>query len=66
MVVAEKKTTTWRKKLKRLRNTLGLTQREAAEQAGVALRTWINWENRHQDPGRLARRLLQLAFPKHF
>jgi DNA-binding XRE family transcriptional regulator len=56
----------WRARLKKVRKELGLTQAQAADQAGVALRTWINWENEHQEPGRLALRLLKIAFPEHF
>lgn len=53
-------------KLRQLRNALGLTQIQAAELAGVSARTWIAWENRQRNPGRLALRALQQAFPDHF
>lgn len=53
----------WRARLKALREKHGLTQAQAADRAGVALRTWIAWENVHRKPGRLALRLLAVAFP---
>jgi DNA-binding XRE family transcriptional regulator len=66
MHVAKRKPTAWERKLRRLRADLGLTQAEAAERAGVALRTWISWENGQRTPGRLTQRLLAQAFPGHF
>lgn len=56
----------WPAKLRDLRERLGLTQAEAAEKAGVALRTWISWENAHRVPGRLASNLLRATFPDLF
>jgi transcriptional regulator with XRE-family HTH domain len=32
-------------KLRAARDSRGLTQQQAADLTGVALRTWINWEN---------------------
>src|SRR5262245_27191940 len=53
--------TIWtRKRLKALRERLGLTQKAAAERLGVATRTWIAWENSHGKPGKPAAKLLTL------
>jgi DNA-binding transcriptional regulator YiaG len=62
--MAKKRPGTWPAKLKQLRERLGITQAEAAERAGVALRTWINWENAHQQPSRPAQKLIVIAFPE--
>lgn len=58
----------WPVRLKELRERLGtpgkpITQAEAAERCGVALRTWINWENAHRTPGGPALHLLRRTFP---
>ncbi len=63
MLMAKKAPNPWAPKLKKLRAALGLTQAEAAAKAGVALRTWINWENGARGPGPVSLRLLQLTFP---
>ncbi len=64
MLMATKKPhALWPAKLKSLRQRLGITQAKAAERTGVALRTWIAWENAQRTPGRIAQRLLALAFP---
>lgn len=54
------------RKLKAIRLRLGISQREAAEKTGVALRTWISWENDHRRPSGLAAHLLTLTFPEDF
>jgi DNA-binding transcriptional regulator YiaG len=60
------KSKTWRVRLKELRDKYDLTQKEAAARIGVALRTWISWENAHRTPSRLALRLLKNEFPDDF
>lgn len=55
----------WPKKLRKLRDELDLTQEEAAAKAGVALRTWISWENDHRQPSGPAAALLRQIFPDH-
>ena len=59
----KKKPANWPKRLKALREAHGLTQAAAAEKIGVALRTWISWENAHRAPSGPAEKLLRLAFP---
>ena len=53
----------WAARLKSLRARLGISQREAAERAGLPLRTWISWENRQHVPPALSVRLLESIFP---
>jgi DNA-binding XRE family transcriptional regulator len=61
-VMAKKRTSTpWTpKRLKALRARLKLTQGEAAAKIGVAMRTWINWENEHRTPTSTAAVLIDL------
>lgn len=49
-------------KIRKLRESLGLTQAEAAERIGVARRTWMYWESetREQSPSPAAARLIRL------
>jgi DNA-binding transcriptional regulator YiaG len=54
----------WSVRLKALRVKHKLTQAEAAERAGFALRTWISWENKWRKPSGQSARLLYLAFPE--
>lgn len=54
----------WRDRLRALRDKHGLTQAAAAQKVGVALRTWISWENRHREPSGPALQLLRIAFPR--
>lgn len=54
---------TWKRRLQALRKKHGLTQEQAAQRAGVALRTWIAWENRQRIPSNITARLLAHAFP---
>jgi DNA-binding XRE family transcriptional regulator len=65
-VMAKKSGNKWPGRLKTLRAKYDLTQREAAERIGVALRTWISWENDQRIPSRLAERLLHNSFPDDF
>lgn len=51
-------------KLRALRESLGLTQVQAAERAGVASSTWIAWENSTSLPSRLALRMVKETFPQ--
>jgi DNA-binding transcriptional regulator YiaG len=53
----------WAARLRALRDRLGITQAEAAERTGVALRTWIGWENSQREPSGPAAELLRLKFP---
>jgi DNA-binding transcriptional regulator YiaG len=66
MTVMAKSQNAWTRKLKALRSKYRLTQKEAAERIGVALRTWISWENAHRTPSGLAARLLKNEFPDDF
>ncbi len=67
MLMAKKKPAgTWRQRLKRVREDLGITQVEAAERLGVPVRTWIGWENNQRNPSRTAQALLKITFPEHF
>ncbi len=66
MLMVKKQKTGLPKKLEDLRTRRGLTQVQAAELVGVSPRTWISWENSQRTPGRMARRLLQEAFPSDF
>ena len=53
--------TTWTpSQLRELRETLGLTQREAAEKIGVSRRTWEGWEIGARRPTSAACVLIQL------
>lgn len=64
MVMAKKRPANpWPAKLKALRERQGLTQAQAAQRTGVALRTWISWENDHRRPSGPAQQLLKHAFP---
>lgn len=49
-------------KIREIRESLGLTQAEAAERIGVARRTWMYWESktRGQSPSPAAARLIRL------
>lgn len=54
-------------KLQRVRKKHGeLTQAQAADRIGVALRTLISWENGHRVPSGPALALLKIAFPDDF
>jgi DNA-binding transcriptional regulator YiaG len=65
-VMAKRTGNPWPARLKKLRAKYGLTQKDAAERIGVALRTWISWENRQRIPSGLAVRLLKNSFPDDF
>jgi len=54
----------WPEFLRGLRDSLGMTQEQAAERCGVVARTWVAWENSQSRPSRLALNLLTSAFPK--
>ncbi len=45
------------------RESIGLTQAQAAERAQVSLSTWICWENDQRKPSGPARKLLAIHFP---
>lgn len=64
--MAKRKKNTFNQKVQKARKAAGLTQRQAAEKTGVALRTWISWENDPRPPSDLALRLLAKAFPENF
>lgn len=66
MAKRKKKPSAWAKRLKQLRVDLDLTQREAAERAGVSTRAWVAWENDQRVPGKIGQRLLKQAFPDQF
>ena len=66
VIMPKKKRSAFALKLRAVREAESLTQKAAAERAGVALRTWIAWENDQHPPGRLTMQLLKHAFPKHF
>jgi len=53
----------WSRKLKALRDKLGLSQFQAADTAGVQLRTWISWENRQHVPNAFVQESLHKVFP---
>ena len=59
----KKATNPWPKRLKALRERHGLTQAAAAAKVGVAMRTWISWENDHRQPSGPAALLIRHAFP---
>jgi DNA-binding transcriptional regulator YiaG len=61
-----RRTTGWPARLKDLRARHNLTQAAAALRVGVALRTWISWENAHRSPSGPAATLLRIAFPSDF
>lgn len=61
--MAKRPETVWAKRLKRLREKHGMTQAEASAKAGVALRTWIGWENSFRTPRGASVSLLRLVFP---
>ena len=63
MIVARKKPKPWNERLKELRAKLDITQAEAAARAGVAVRTWIAWENKQRTPNRFVLPQLKTAFP---
>lgn len=42
------------KKIRKLRQKLGLTQEEFAKQLGVSFATLNRWENRHTTPSQMA------------
>jgi transcriptional regulator with XRE-family HTH domain len=54
----------WAARLKRLREMRGLTQRQAADLAGLPMRTWISWENRQHVPNEFVRAALAKIFPE--
>ncbi len=61
----------WKKRLVDLRHRLGdgtkpLFQREAAERLGVAVSTWIGWENGFRMPRGATVRLINLTFGENF
>lgn len=64
MLVAARKPKTWDERLRELREELGLTQKQAAEAAGVTERTWSSWENRQRTPSRMTQRILKQIFPQ--
>jgi DNA-binding transcriptional regulator YiaG len=57
-------TNPWPRRLKALRERLGLTQTEAAERIGTVLRTWQNYEYGRRQPGPMVAKLIELAFPE--
>jgi DNA-binding XRE family transcriptional regulator len=61
MMLMEKRgdKTDWRKKLKEIRERLGLTQEAAAAKVGVSKHTWICWENHQRNPSSTARILIE-------
>lgn len=55
----------WPWALKKVREERSdITQAEAARLAGVALRTWISWENSHRVPSGPSAKLLHIMFPE--
>ena len=48
--------------LRAIRQALGLTQREAAERAGVPLKTYQNWEGSQREPNINSLKRLAKAF----
>ena len=54
----------WPKRLRRVRKIRGWTQARAAKETGVALRTWISWENDQRKPSGPTTRLLSMVFPE--
>jgi DNA-binding XRE family transcriptional regulator len=52
----------WALKLKAMRLQRDVTQRQAAETAGIPLRTWIAWENSQQVPSEFVRKQLASIF----
>jgi transcriptional regulator with XRE-family HTH domain len=48
--VAKKKTENWPEVLKAWRERRGITQKEAADRLGVAMRTYQGWEGGEQNP----------------
>jgi transcriptional regulator with XRE-family HTH domain len=54
----------WSVKLKDLRTKRGLSQHQAADLAGLPVRTWISWENRQHVPSKFVRQSLAKIFPE--
>lgn len=63
MAKRKKHPKSWAKALQRLRLERKLTQAQAAVKAGVAIRTWIAWENAQTVPSGPSAALLRLTFP---
>ncbi len=65
--MARKRTTPaagkWPALLVRIREHYRLTQTEAAERIGVALRTWQNWEYGRRNPNSAAAKSILEKFP---
>lgn len=54
----------WAAKLRALRVQRKLTQQEAADLAGLPVRTWISWENEQHVPRDFVRQSLIRLFPE--
>ena len=60
----DKRTTSWKRYLKALRERLKLTQEEAAEKLEVPVATWRNWEQGRNEPNTGMARLIEIIFPE--
>lgn len=54
----------WPARLRAIRERHQISQREAAEKIGVALRTWQNWEYGRAEPTSATAKLIDILFPE--